>query len=148
MQKMQMIQFASIVNWIQMKSREVSDTSWRNSIWELQSSQESKHGWFRERKVWEAAAAAFRLIHFAHKCGAGTIDSLWIGILFVSIGESQRIASKDRFGEDQILNVYIIWNCIHHKMTIKLTRNSTRFNQLDHLSHRINHYEFLAIKWL
>jgi hypothetical protein len=33
--KMQLIQFASIMNWIQMKSREVSDDPWRNSIWEL-----------------------------------------------------------------------------------------------------------------
>jgi hypothetical protein len=120
--KMHLIQFVSIVNCIQMKSSEVSDNPWRNSIWELQSNQESRHGWFRERKGWEAATT-FRLNHFAHKFDADKIDSLWIGILFVSIEQRERIASKDKFYNDQILNVYIIWNWIHQKMEI--TRNST-----------------------
>jgi hypothetical protein len=76
----------------------------------LQSSLGSKHGWFREGKAWGTAGSAFRLTHFAHKFDADQIDSFWIGILFVSIGESQRIASKDQPGNDQILNVYIIGN--------------------------------------
>jgi hypothetical protein len=73
----------------------------------LQSNQESKHAQFQERKV-QGAAATFRLNHFAHKFDADKIDSFGRGVLFVSIGESQRIASKDEFGDDQILNVYMI----------------------------------------
>jgi hypothetical protein len=75
----------------------------------LQLNQESNHGWFREGKAREAAAA-FRLIHFAHKCDADKIHIFAIGIFFVSIGGSQRIASKDKLGKDQLLNVYIIVN--------------------------------------
>jgi hypothetical protein len=77
----------------------------------LQSNQESNHGWFREGKAPGAATAAFRLTHFAHKCDADKIDSFWIGILFVSTGGSQRIASKDQFEKnDEILNVEITTN--------------------------------------
>jgi hypothetical protein len=44
--------------------------------------------------------------------------------LLVSIGESQRIASKDKFGDDQILNVYIIgnWTMFSPIVTISLLR--------------------------
>jgi autonomous glycyl radical cofactor GrcA len=77
----------------------------------------------REEKALGAAAAAFRLIHFAHKCDADKIDSFWIGVLFVSIGERQKIASKDEVRNDQILNVYIIGNCLSQKIPIEITRN-------------------------
>jgi hypothetical protein len=73
----------------------------------LQLNQESNRGWFCEGKAPGAATAAFRLIHFAHKCDADKIDSFSIGVLFVPIGGSERIASKDQFGYDRILNVYI-----------------------------------------
>jgi hypothetical protein len=65
------------------------------------------------------------LNHFAHKFGADTIDSLWNGILPVSIGERERIASNDKFRINQILNVYIIGSRIHQKTSIAIIRNPT-----------------------
>jgi hypothetical protein len=71
------------------------------------------------------AVTAFRLNHFAHKFDADKIDSFGRGILFVSIGEIQRIASNNKFRKDSILNVYIIGNDIDQKISIEITRNPT-----------------------
>jgi hypothetical protein len=58
-------------------------------------SQESKHGWFQLGKAEERSA--FRLNHPAQKFDADKVYLVRIGLLFVSIGASERIASKGQW---------------------------------------------------
>jgi hypothetical protein len=52
------------------------------------------------------------LNHYSQKVYADKCLSFQIDIWFVSVGEKERTASKGKFVNDQVLNVYIVVNRI------------------------------------
>jgi hypothetical protein len=63
------------------------------------------------------------LNHPAQEVYADKILSFQIAVLFVSMGEGERTASKGEFVNGRILTVYLVQNRIHDKIPLNFNEN-------------------------